>query len=72
MRYSCGCRANLSIVTKEQVRGHVCPDHTPEGRARAAKERQQRREIDQRNLDIQARLDAIFMSQFGPLAEHRP
>jgi hypothetical protein len=69
VKYACGHKADLSYVTKDQVRAaRTCRECSPEGRAQAAKDRQQMRESERRNMLIQASLDAIGMSRFGPLA----
>jgi hypothetical protein len=72
MRYSCGCRADLSIVTREQVRAaRTCYAHSPDGRIEQSRNSATARENRRRSEDLQARLDEIDMGHMGPLADER-
>jgi len=69
MKHSCGHKAD-PMLTKPQVRQQRwCPDCDPSRQPERARERQNSREAERRNMLTQASLDAIGMGHFGPLHE---
>lgn len=69
MKYSCGHKADLRYITKDQVRStRWCRDCDPSRAEQRAADRRALREAAQRNLETQASLDKIGMGQYGPTA----